>query len=71
MKIKHITSTYNNDFSADMECEHCGAVSHLTSGYNDGFYHQRVIPAMRCKACGKDRAGNVEHTDAGVSPAAV
>ena len=66
MKIKRITSTLGNDFRADMECEHCGAEAKLTSGYNDAYYHQRVIPAMHCKACGKNRAGDTEHTDAGV-----
>ena len=59
MKIKEVTFTMSNDFAADMECEHCGGVQKLTSGYNDGFYHQRVIPAMTCNACGKDRAGEI------------
>ena len=68
MKIVKITSTYANDFSADMVCEHCGRTAHLTSGYHDAFYHERVIPAMRCKGCGKDRSGNTEHTDEQVTP---
>jgi transcription elongation factor Elf1 len=57
MKIKQITSEYRNDFSADMECEHCGHVQQLTSGYHDNYYHTQVIPAMFCKACGLNRAG--------------
>ena len=65
MKIAKILSEYGNDFSAMMECEHCGHTAKLTSGY-----HARVIPAMRCKECGKNRAGELEHTDAGVSPCA-
>lgn len=59
MKIRQITSQYRNDFSAVMECEHCGATQELTSGYDDDFYHDRVIPAMVCNACKKNRAGEV------------
>lgn len=59
MKIQRITSMMRNDFSAIMECEHCGATQELNSGYNDGYYHERVIPAMTCKACGKNRLGVV------------
>ena len=68
MKIREILSQHRNDFTATMECEHCGHTAKLTSGYHDAFYHERVIPAMRCGACGKNRAGEVEHTDGGVSP---
>ena len=70
MRIKQITWEMGNDFSADMECEHCGHVGKITSGYHDGFYHTRVIPAMKCSVCGKNRAGEVEHIDASVSPVA-
>lgn len=59
MQIKKITSQHRNDFSADMECEHCGHVDKLTTGYNDAFYHERVIPAMHCTECGKNRAGDL------------
>ena len=70
MKIAKMLSEHGNDFSAMMECEHCGHTAKLTSGYHDNHYHARVIPAMRCKECGKNRAGELEHTDAGVSPCA-
>ena len=60
MRIKEITDQHRNDFRANMECEHCGHVQKLTTGYNDAYYHQHVIPAMDCKACGKDRAGNIK-----------
>lgn len=68
MKISKITSQHGNDFSAEMECEHCQAKAKLTSGYHDNFYHTRVIPAMKCGSCGKDRSGATEHTDKDVSP---
>ena len=68
MKIQKILSQSGNDFTAVVGCEHCGHTSKLTTGYRDSFYHSRVIPAMRCVACGKNRAGETEHTDADVSP---
>lgn len=57
MFIKAILSEHGNDFSATMECEHCGHQGKLTSGYRDGFYHNKVIPSMLCAGCGVNRAG--------------
>lgn len=59
MKIQQITSQSRFDFMAIMECEHCGNTHRLTTGYDDDFYHAKVIPAMTCTACGKNRAGDV------------
>ena len=53
MKIKKITSQHRRDFSAIMECEHCGNEEINRYGYDDANYHQNVIPAMKCKECGK------------------
>lgn len=57
MKIKTITSKYRNDFSADLECEHCGTVQHIDTGYNDNYYHTIVLPRLFCPACGKNSFG--------------
>lgn len=57
MKIKAFIREHGNDFNAIMECEHCGSEQYNTSGYHDNYYHTQVIPAMRCKDCGKDREG--------------
>ena len=57
MKIKNILSEHSNDFTAMMECEHCGHERKLTSGYHDNYYHTQVIPNMHCESCGLDRAG--------------
>jgi C4-type Zn-finger protein len=57
MKTKEILSEHRNDFSATMECEHCGSTHKLTSGYHDNYYHTVVIPAMKCTSCGKNRDG--------------
>ena len=69
MKIQEETFCMGNDFHAIMECEHCGSTQELKSGYHDGFYHSRVIPAMTCKACGKNRGGKVtEPNHSGTMP---
>lgn len=44
----------DNDFYAIMECEHCGHTQENKTGYDDDYYHNSVIPAMKCKACGND-----------------
>lgn len=59
MKIKTITFELGNDFNAIMECEHCGSTQENKSGYHDNYYHTRVIPAMHCNGCGKNRAGEI------------
>lgn len=53
MKIKEITSQSRRDFSAIMKCEFCGAEEKNNSGYDDRFYHDNVIPEMKCGSCGK------------------
>ena len=52
MKIKKIESQNRRDFWAIYECEHCGATER-SSGYDDAYYHQNVIPNKECKKCGK------------------
>lgn len=59
MKIKEYTDSHRNDFCAIMECEHCGSTQKLTTGYDDNYYHEHVIPAMTCKSCGKNRSGEI------------
>jgi hypothetical protein len=59
MKIVVYRKRYRNDFSALLECEHCHTTHELTTGYDDFNYHNRVLPAMRCTNCYRDRAGNL------------
>jgi hypothetical protein len=59
MKIQKITFELGSDFSAIMECEHCQATQTLISGYHDNYYHTKVIPAMTCKKCGRNRNGEI------------
>jgi ribosomal protein L37AE/L43A len=57
MKIKTITSQHRRDFYAIYECEHCGA-THESSGYDDAYFHESVIPKMECKKCKKTADAN-------------
>ena len=52
MRIREITSQHRRDFQAIYECEHCGE-THKSRGYDDAYFHQKVIPNMKCKKCGK------------------
>lgn len=52
MKIKEITSQNRRDFQAIYVCEHCGN-EEKRGGYDDGNFHQNVIPNMTCQKCGK------------------
>lgn len=56
MKIQKVTNTIGRDFWAIIECEHCNSTEKLSGGYNDSYYHNSVLPAIKCKACGKARA---------------
>lgn len=52
MHIEQIMWQYRRDFRAVYRCEHCGATE-LGEGYDDAFYHARVVPELACAACGQ------------------
>ena len=52
MKIKEIINQYRRDFTAIYECEHCGKTEE-SSGYDDAYFHNNVVPKMKCTTCGK------------------
>lgn len=58
MKIKEILRQYRRDFTAILECEHCGKTQKLTTGYDDDNYHQNVIPSFRCPSCHQPAPAN-------------
>jgi len=60
MFIKEKLSQHRFDFTAILGCEHCEHEAHLKHGYDDGNYHQNVIPAMLCGGCGKNRGGKAD-----------
>ena len=51
MKIKSIISQHRRDFTAIYICESCNH-EEKGSGYDDSYFHNEVIPKMKCKACG-------------------
>lgn len=53
MRILKITSQNRRDFHAIYECEHCGYTTPESSGYDDSYFHNVVIPKMVCPECGK------------------
>ena len=52
MKIKTILNQTRRDFQALFECEHCEKTEKL-NGYDDEYFHRKVIPEMICKNCNK------------------
>jgi len=63
MKIKEMISQYRRDFTALMECEYCGHQEMNNSGYDDRYYHDNVIPNMKCTKCGEStvsKGGEIE-----------
>ena len=52
MKIKRILSQHRRDFNAIFVCEHCDKEIERT-GYDDTYFHTKVIPDMDCPECNK------------------
>jgi len=61
MKIKEMISQHRNDFWCIYECEHCGHETKKSSGYDDAYFHDNVIPAKHCNKCKLNRAGEKNH----------
>lgn len=53
MRIKKILTQSRRDFTATLECDHCGHEQKLMGGYDDDNYHRNVIPKMTCDKCNK------------------
>lgn len=52
MKIKTILNQHRRDIQAIYICEYCKA-EEKGNGYDDAYFHNKVIPDMLCKECGK------------------
>jgi hypothetical protein len=66
MKIKKVITQNRRDFTALMVCEFCNKESINTEGYDDRYYHDNVIPDMKCGSCLKSTAsegGEITHKD--------
>lgn len=52
MKLVEKLSQHRRDFKGKYECQNCGHII-INSGYDDDYFHEQVIPKMRCEKCGK------------------
>lgn len=59
MEVTSIKPTSSRDLYGKMKCEHCQTEVDLRGGYDDGHWWNKVLPAYHCKACGKNRAGEL------------
>ena len=50
---------HRRDFIALYKCEHCGHEVE-SSGYDDDYYHTKVIPQIKCDNCGKSAGDDYE-----------
>jgi ribosomal protein L37AE/L43A len=41
------------DFTGVYQCEGCQNTQQQGGGYDDSYFHQFVIPEMKCNKCGK------------------
>ena len=52
MKINRIIKQHRRDMTVNYECEHCGHM-YIDYGYDDSYFHNTIIPNMKCPKCGK------------------
>ena len=57
MMITCTRGPIGRDLYGVIKCEHCGVSDKLSGGYDDSHWHNNVLPAFHCKACGMNRAG--------------
>jgi len=51
MIILRILSQNRRDLRVDFICEHCLTVEKNKSAYDDDFFHEKIVPDMKCKRC--------------------
>ena len=59
MKINKILTQHRRDFTAEYQCEYCGYI-YEGSGYDDSYFHNNVVPSMKCQMCGKEAGDGYE-----------
>lgn len=59
MKITSLKGAVGRDLYGTIECEHCQSEQPLRGGYDDGHWHNKVLPAFHCMSCGKNRSGEL------------
>jgi hypothetical protein len=53
MQILNIINQIRRDFTARLVCQSCKHEQILNSGYDDDYFHQKVIPDIKCEKCGE------------------
>ena len=62
MKVIKRYNQHRRDLHIDMECENCKAVETDKNAYDDTNFWVNVVPAIKCKECGKSS------NDLGIKP---
>lgn len=62
MRLKKKMWQHRRDFTGLYDCEHCGHEQTMGGGYDDAYYHQNVIPRLKCGACGEAAAPDTPKT---------
>lgn len=67
MKLIEILYQNRRDFQGVYQCEFCGYIEKDkgVDSYDDRYFHDKVIPNMKCPKCGKStisEGGEIEHT---------
>lgn len=58
MQVVKVVWRYHNDYSADLQCEHCGNIQRGGGLYADENYYFNVLPALYfCNKCGRNGHG--------------
>ena len=55
MKLVKKLSQHRRDFKGEYKCQGCGNVEidNRLDSYDDAYFHENVIPAMKCDKCGE------------------
>lgn len=55
MKLIEKLRQSRRDFKGRYQCQGCGniEIDDSIDSYDDDYFHEQVIPAMKCKKCGK------------------
>lgn len=55
MKLIEKLDQFRRDFQGKYECQSCGniEIDNSLDSYDDDYFHDNIIPDMKCKKCGK------------------
>lgn len=53
MKLIEKLNQFRRDFDGVFTCQGCGNSEQVDGCYDDDYYHNNVIPDMKCSKCGE------------------